>query len=307
MGAKEAFTRERTAITADHVKRARKLIAADALQETGLEISDTECQGLVLRVRRRTGKWLLKTRARTVTLGNMDALTPTAARIAVKEVWAASERGMTLKEVKYELGCFAEVLGKDVRYADGFMRKATPQRALGVAFPRPAPDDVPEATDEQRRLRGPWEWRDLVDIYLETKLSTFKPRWAKQYEKHLRRSLGHNFDRARVRSVDLEKLIALRDDLAKTCAPSAVADTIEAIQGALNWAWTHHSTRSGLQDVEFPWWREKLTVEWSSGTREHTPTRPSSRGRSSLPSGTGPSGDGQGTDNGTLAALWPSS
>ncbi len=40
----------------------------------------------------------------------------------------------------------------------------------------------------------------------------------------------------------------------------------------MDWAWRHHAPRAGLAEVEFPWWRERLTVEYSSGTREHTPT-----------------------------------
>lgn len=104
------------------------------------------------------------------------------------------------------------------------------------------------------------------------KLPTLKGRWRVQYERHLRRTLDDDFAWKLVQLVDLEDLVKMRDRVARKHTLSAAADSVEAVKAALDWAWRHHAPRAGLTRVEFPWWRERLTVEYASGTREHTPT-----------------------------------
>ncbi|SEO94934.1 hypothetical protein SAMN04487843_105150 [Methylobacterium sp. ap11] len=262
MAGKETFTRERVRLTQSHVKQAQALVAKDTLQGNGMEFADTVCQGLVLRVRRRSGKFILKSRTGSTTLGDMDTLPVAAARVAATKVRAEQLKGTPKRLIDVELGAFSNVFEKGHNL----------ETALDVAFTEPHPDDPPEMTEEERRRRGPWEWRDLVDLFLETKLPTLKDRWRVQFERHLRRTLDDGFAMRRVAAVELKDLVAMRDRVTKAHTLSAAADSVEAVKAALDWAWRHHAPRAGLADVEFPWWRERLTVEYASGTREHTPT-----------------------------------
>lgn len=256
------YGRERTKLTQAHVKRAKGLIASDGLEGRGFDFVDTACQGLVLRVTRRSGTWLLKRRTGTVTLGDMDSLPVASARVAAEEVRSAERRGLTKRMIAQELDVFSRVTARGIQT----------EQALDIAFTKPHPDDPVEMSDEERRRHGPWEWSDLVDLFLETKLPTLKGRWRVQYERHLRRTLDDEFAWKMVQLVDLEDLVKMRDRVARKHTLSAAADSVEAVKAALDWAWRHHAPRAGLTQVEFPWWRERLTVEYSSGTREHTPT-----------------------------------
>nr|WP_137830858.1 integrase family protein [Methylobacterium sp. L1A1] len=256
------YGRERTKLTQAHVKRAKGLIASEGLEGRGFDFVDTACQGLVLRVTRRSGTWLLKRRTGTVTLGDMDSLPVASARVAAEEVRSAERRGLTKRMIAQELDVFSRVTARGIGT----------EQALDIAFTKPHPDDPVEMTDEERRRHGPWEWGDLVDLFLEMKLPTLKGRWKVQYERHLRRTLDDGFGMKLVQLVDLEDLVKMRDRVTRKHTLSAAADSVEVVKAALDWAWRHHAPRAGLTEVEFPWWRERLTVEYSSGTREHTPT-----------------------------------
>ncbi|MDH2309482.1 integrase arm-type DNA-binding domain-containing protein [Methylobacterium brachiatum] len=257
MAGKESFTREKDRLTQAHVKRAQGLIARDALQETGLELSDTLCQGLVLRVRRRSGKWLLKTRTLSVTLGDMADLTVAAARVAADQARTSAKGG---RDPRLGLQVYREAHRRGLSAAD----------AVDAAFPV----ELAEQTEEERRQHGPWQWGDLVDLFLEVKLKVLKGRWAQQYERHLRRTAEGSLARVDVVSVTLDHLVRVRDRVHRQASPSAAAETVEVIKAALDWAWKHHAPRAGLTAVEFPWWRERLTCEWASRPRDRTPTLP---------------------------------
>ncbi|MFH3698690.1 hypothetical protein WAH92_22205, partial [Acinetobacter baumannii] len=70
--------------------------------------------------------------------------------------------------------------------------------ARAVAFPKV----LHEPTQDERRRDGPWEWHDLVDLFLAKKLPTLKEgRWPVQYERHLRRSVDDHLRRMLVRDV----------------------------------------------------------------------------------------------------------
>jgi hypothetical protein len=289
MAGKESFTREKDRLTQAHVKRAQGLIARDALQETGLELSDTLCQGLVLRVRRRSGKWLLKTRTSSVTLGDMRDLTVAAARVAADQARTSAKGG---RDPRLGLQVYREAHRRGLSAAD----------AVDAAFPV----ELAEQTEEERRQHGPWQWGDLVDLFLEAKLPTLKDgRWRVQYERHLRRAAEGSLSRVDVMSVNLDHLVRVRDRVHRERSPSAAAETVEIIRAALDWAWRHHAPRAGLTSVEFPWWRERLTVEWTSTPREHTPTMAElGRTLALAERYRALGGTAKETAAGTLAALW---
>ncbi len=61
-----------------------------------------------------------------------------------------------------------------------------------------AVDDTPAQTEADRRLYGPWLWRDLVEEFLAVKLPKLKANYRTQYESYLRHQA---FDRIRDRLV----------------------------------------------------------------------------------------------------------
>ena len=91
----------------------------------------------------------------------------------------------------------------------------------------------------------------------------------------------------------------------KTREGSDPIDVVETIKAALDWAKRHEPVRSGLASTPYPWWRDGLNVEWSSGEREHTPTL-AELARTLLLAERHRSlgGTAKETANGTLAALW---
>ncbi len=121
------YGRERTKLTQAHVKRAKGLIASDGLEGRGFDFVDTACQGLVLRVTRRSGTWLLKRRTGTVTLGDMDSLPVASARVAAEEVRSAERRGLTKRVIAQELDVFSRVTARGIGT----------EQALDIAFTKP--------------------------------------------------------------------------------------------------------------------------------------------------------------------------
>ncbi|WP_449409675.1 tyrosine-type recombinase/integrase [Methylobacterium komagatae] len=295
MAGKETFTRERVRLTQAHVKQAQGLIARDALQGTGVEFADTVCQGLVLRVRRRSGKFILKSRTGSTTLGDMDTLPVAAARVAATKVRAELLKGTPKRLIDVELNAFGYVFEKGHNL----------EAALDVAFTEAHPDDPVEMSDEDRRRYGPWFWSDLVELHLAAKMPKLKPRWAVQFERHLRRSLTPDIRFRPVSGVTVDHLIELRNDIMRERTPSAAADTIEAVKGALDWAWSLHAPTAGLAEVQHPWWRERLKVDWASTPRERTPTL-EELARTLVLADTHKAlgGTGKQTAPGMLAALW---
>lgn len=284
-----AYARERANLTQDLVdRRARRLIAGEELQGRGLDLVDTGTQGLVLRITRRSATWLFKHRSGTVRLGDLKGLPVAAARLAADKARVAVAEGTDIREGLRFMAA-ASALG------------GSPEDAMDAAFP----EYVEDRPDDVRRREGPWEWRDLVDLYLAVKLPTQSPRWAPQYEKHLRATVDSHLQHKLVRDITQADLIALRNRLAKKRAPSAVAESIEAVKAGLDWAKRSEPVISGLAAAAYPWWREGVHVDYQSDVREHTPsieelarTLVLAEHYRSL------GGTAKETDDATVAALW---
>ncbi|MFH6784846.1 integrase arm-type DNA-binding domain-containing protein [Methylobacterium sp. MA0201] len=140
------YARERLHLTADVIRKARSMIAAGRFEGRGHEFLDTSCQGLTLRVTKASGTWYLRTRAATVRLGPMEDLPVAAAREAALRALVDLKAGR--KTDPLDLYVFADVMK---RTGD-----------LDVAIDAGFPEVVMEQSDEDRRRRGPWQWRDLV-------------------------------------------------------------------------------------------------------------------------------------------------
>ncbi|WP_342164027.1 hypothetical protein [Methylobacterium sp. SD21] len=269
------------------VKRAGKVLAA-GVDGRAHEWADTQERGLVLRVGKTGGAFYLKTEHRTVRLGDMDL--PVA---AARE--AAQRSRVELREGRVPSRANLRV------WQEAHRRGLSPAEAIDAAFPEIAP----ERSEEDRRREGPWQWGDLIEIYLAWKLPSLRARWAGQYEKHLRRAGEGALGLKLASAVTQEDLLKVRNRVAAERTMSAAADTIEAVKAAMDWAKRSEPVISGLGKVPYPWWRDGLHVDWSSSEREHTPTLPelartlvlAERHRSL-------GGTAKETSNGTLAALW---
>lgn len=255
MASTNTWTRERARLTARHVEAARKLLASGRIEGRGHEWADEGERGLVLRVGKAGGAWYLKTETRTVRLGDMD-LPVAAAREAAQRSRVDLREGRNPSKVNLRI------------WSEGHKRGMDPSVARDAAFAQPLP--VPSA--EERRRDGPWQWGDLVDLFLEKKLPTLRPRWAGQFEKHLRRAAEGDLASVPVADVTQEDLLRVRNRVAQERTTSAAADTVEAIKAALDWAKRNEPILSGLSSTPYPWWRDGLNVEWASVPREHTPT-----------------------------------
>lgn len=288
MAAPNAWTRERTELNAHHLKKAAKLVASGAFEGRGHEWADTEERGLVLRVGRQGAAWYLKTEARTVRLGGTD-LPVKAARVAARRCREDLRAGRTPSKVNLQI------------FEEAHRRGFTPANARDAAFATPLA--VP--TTEERRRDGPWEWQDLVDLFLAKKLPTLRPKWAVQFERHLRRSAEGAMVRKLVGAVTQDDLLKVRNRVAKARTMSATADTVEAIKAAMDWGKREEPILSGLGATPYPWWREGVHVDYASEAREHTPTLEElARTLLLAERHRALGGTAKQTDNATLAALW---
>ncbi|MCJ2130976.1 integrase arm-type DNA-binding domain-containing protein [Methylobacterium sp. E-045] len=248
------YTRERGRLTAVDVKRALAMVAGGKVPGRGIDHADIAFPGLILRTTPLAVTWYLKTRTKTLRLGDGASLTVAAAREAA-----------TRAKLDLNAGIDPSV---DLRVFEHAMAKTGD---LAVAIDAAFPEVVELQTDEDRRRRGPWQWKDLVDLYLAHKLPTLRPRWGKQFEGHVRRSLNNRLTNMRVAQVRQNDLLLLRDEVIEARTLSAAADTIEAVKSALDWALNMNSHRAGFAETAYPWWREKVQTGYESGKRTHTP------------------------------------
>lgn len=255
MAKANTWTRERVKLSAAHVTKAQRMVENSAVAGRGHEYVDTGCPGLVLRIGPKGGAFHLKTESRTVRLGDMLALPVTAAREAANRARLDLKDG--IEPSRTNLRVF------EAAHARGFK----PKDARDAAYPK---FEVAR-TDEDRREQGPWEWRDLVDLYLAEKLPTLRPNWASQYERHLRRTVEGTLARKLIKDIDSRDLLMARDKVRKAHTLSASADSVEAMKAALDWALGEYAHLAGLEGLDYPWWRVKLKVKYKSGTRDHTP------------------------------------
>lgn len=255
MAIANTWTRERVHLKPGHLNKAAEMVARGAFTGRGHEWADTKVPGLVLRVGRQGGAWYLKTESKTVRLAAMS-LPLKAAREAAERTKADLKSGAGVQKVN--------LMTWEAAHQRGF----TLANARDAAFP----ETEEEPSDEHRREHGPWEYQDLVDLYLAEKLPTLTPAWAKQFERHLRRTVDTGLlKRKLVRAIEAKDLLHARDRVRKAHTLSAAADSVEAMKAALDWALGEYAHLAGLEKLEYPWWRVKVKVKYKPDTREHTP------------------------------------
>lgn len=253
------YTRERARLTADHVRRARALVAGGRVEGRGVEWGDTACVGLTLRVTPLAATWYLRGRASTVRLGSVDALTVAAAREAATRARLDLKDG---RDPKLDLKVFEHAMA-----ATG-----DEEAAADAAWP----EEVAVPSDEERRRRGPWQWHDLVDLFLEHKARTLTPGYVRQYASYLRHPQYDRLRHVLVRDLGPEILQEIRDDIVEANSLSAAARCVRQGREMMEWAWANHSGRSGLSKARdrWPMWRDQWNVTYAPGKRAHTPTLP---------------------------------
>jgi hypothetical protein len=249
-----AYSRERVKLTIEHVKKAKAMVAQGKVVGRGHEFVDTASPGLVLRVTPRAATWYLRLRTTTVRIGAAENMPIADIRTLASRARLAVKDG---QDPRRDLKIFERAMEQDV----------DPAVAMDAAYPELLDDQ----TDEDRRLSGPWQWRDLLEEFLAAKAKKLDPDYYPQYERYLRHPAFARLHKRTVVSLDINDLDHVRDDLLEACALSAAQRSVNQMKDAFTWAWRHKGRLSGLNKYDYPWW-SRLTVEYAPDTREHTPT-----------------------------------
>ena len=253
-----SYARERDKLTAEHLKAARRMINAGTVPGRGVDYCDTGFPGLVLRVTPASGSWILKLRMSTLRLGSMDNVDVAAARKAAARARLDVADG---KDPRQDVAVYAHAMART---------KGKHEIAEDAAWP----EEVVRQSDEERRRRGPWQWRDLVDLFLARKEKDLDPTWFAEYARFLRHPAFDRVATRLVRDVTLEHLEGIRDRILETNAPSTASRAVRQGREMLDWAWGHHGAKAGLsrKTTPYPWWRDQWNVDYTAGKRKHRPT-----------------------------------
>lgn len=256
-GGRGSYARERVPLTKGHVNRAHAMIRKGEVPGRGLDLVDTECAGLVLRVTRNSATWMRKSKAGTVRIGDAGVVTLAQARDQAERIRLAVPG---LHVPKAETQIFEEVL----------RRTGSEEEALDAAWPEEEPETQ---TAEARRRDGPWVLGDLIDAYLAWKVPKLKGRWATSYPTYLRHPDLNGLAMATVAGLDLEVMLGVRQRLLEdgTTKRSAAKRVINQFKECMTWGWKEQALRCRLVRMEVPWW-DRLTVDYASGKRDHVPT-----------------------------------
>ncbi|MBK3401095.1 integrase arm-type DNA-binding domain-containing protein [Methylobacterium ajmalii] len=254
------YERERVHLTADAVARAMRLIDEGRVPGRGIEFADTakDATGLTLRVTKASGTWYLRHRRGTIRLGGTDVMDLQAARIAAARARLDFAAGF---DPKFDAEIFERSLGEGTSLPE----------AVELAYP-PFEPRRPERTEADRRRDGPWEWRDLVDLFLEHHLPTLREGWDSQYERALRLPEFAEIAETPVSDVTLADFERVRDALVRNQAPSTASRAMANARAALDWGHSDHSGLCGWTEQDVPWWSNRAKVRYKAQTREHTPT-----------------------------------
>jgi hypothetical protein len=224
----------------------------------GLDLVDTECSGLVLRVTRNSATWMRKSKSGTVRIGDAAVISLAQARDQADRIRLAVPG---LHQPKAETRIYEEAI----------RRGSSVEDALDAAWPEEEPEGQ---TAEERRKHGPWVLGDLIDAYLAWKLPKLKEgRWRASYEGYLRHPELVGLAMTTVAALDLEVMLGVRQRLLEdgTTKRSAAKRVIGQFRDAMTWGWKEQALRCRLVRMEHPWW-DRLTVDYASGTRDHVPT-----------------------------------
>ncbi|MGN7124529.1 integrase arm-type DNA-binding domain-containing protein [Methylorubrum thiocyanatum] len=253
-----SYARERARLTAEHLKKARRLIETGRVPGRGIDFCDDGFPGLVLRVTPAAGTWIYKARMSTIRLGDMATVPVTAAREA------AERARLDIRD------------GKDPRldarvYAHAMERTGGDHEAAADAA---WPAEIERQSDEDRRARGPWQWRDLVDAFLEEKRLDLDPGYYPAYASYLRHKGFDRITHRLVRDVTAAELQGIRNGIIASNSRSAAARAVRQSREMLDWAWANHSGVSGLATAREKWplWKDQWTIKYKAGKRRHVPT-----------------------------------
>ena len=254
---KKAYVRERVRLTAEHVRRAQALVAAGRVEGRGIDWADDRCQGLVLRVQRTTATWYLRLRTTTLRIGPVDTIDVTEARHRADQARLQAARGENARAglVTYQ------------REVDA----GTPDDIAWLASVTDAEETAMPLSDAERRVRGPWLWRDLVEEFLAAKTKKLKPGYRDQYASYLRHAGFGSIEDRLVSSLTITDLEGARNAIVKSNTASAAHRSVQQGKEAMSWAWRYHAGVSGLADCQYEWW-QRWSIDYAPGTRDHVPT-----------------------------------
>ncbi|GJE17262.1 hypothetical protein ASF27_11890 [Methylobacterium sp. Leaf102] len=251
------YARERARLTAEHLKKARRMIDSGTVPGRGIDFCDDAFPGLVLRVTPAAGNWILKLRMSTLRLGDMASVSVAAAREAAARARLDVKDG---RDPRQDVAVYAHAM-----VTTGGDHETSADAAWPV--------EVERQSDEDRRRHGPWEWRDLVDLFLEEKRPDLDPGYFPAYASYLRHKAFDRIARRPVREVTATDLQGIRNEIIAANSRSAAARAVRQGREMLDWAWSNHSGVSGMAKAteKWPLWRDQWTIRYKPGKRRHAP------------------------------------
>lgn len=251
------YVRERCRLTADHVRRAQALVAAGKVVGRGMEWADDKAPGLILRAQRTSATWYLKLRTTTLRIGPIATFSLDEARDQATQARLQHKRGENARAAlqSYEQSVAA---GEDWDLALMASEEA--------ARETPSP-----LSDADRRVHGPWLWRDMIDEFLAAKTKKLKAGYRDQYASYLRHAGFHDIEDRPVSTITIADLERCRNAIVRSNTASAAHRSVQQGKEALSWAWRYHAGISGLADCQYEWW-QRWSIDYAPGKREHVPT-----------------------------------
>jgi hypothetical protein len=262
--ASRTYQRKTVDLTGDHLDKARGLIESGRSRGGVIEWADKRSASLTLRITSTAATWHLRRRDLTIRVGSIEEFGVDTARYIADHAAVAADR-------KRDLRTFVKLLAEVER------EKIARGSRGAIAQPWRLVDKVvsdPASPLAQRILHGetePWTWETLTRRFLEEKTLELKEGYREAYSHYLQLDEFGSVNNKRVSEIRLPHLEHLRDQIARSHAPSAVHRALQQSKEMLTWAWKFHGTKSGLQEVEYTWW-DRWSFKYKTGKRRHRPT-----------------------------------
>jgi integrase len=233
--------------------------------------------GLLLRITPGRIVWYIRRRDVSLRIGDLGEVNLDTAKYYALQVDAAAGRGRDLRIfLEYLKACESGVPRLPDPYRNDEFVPPDGEPTRNPKFVACADAFSDASSDWAYRARigddgAVWSWRTLTHKWLEYQLPKLKLDYRTQYESYLTLKEFEIVNDKRVKDVKLPHLERLRDTILANRAKSAVHRAVEQSKNMLSWAWKHHATRSGLDEVQSEWW-ERWTFEYRTRERTHAPT-----------------------------------
>lgn len=239
-------------------KRAHDALRKGVGKGKVVEWRDHSGSGLTIRITATTAVWLIRHRNMTIRIGPVLEFDLAAARYIVDQARVAQQAG---RDVKTFVRTLAAIEAKNNLYRDARATETASEAAN------------PETEAGARIISGesfPWTWGDLTNNYLKYKLPRIKESHRHDHERYLRLKPFETIKDVPVPQIGISHLESVRNAILHRHAKSTAFRAVQQGKAMLTWAWKYQATKSGLERVEYEWWK-RWSLEYKSKTREHVP------------------------------------